>query len=57
MKQREDKQKRLGRINDAFGAMKKIRDLEAKYQRDKDSGDKKHPWKIFARKGDMNNRK
>ena len=35
MKQREDKQKRLGRINDAFGAMKKIRDLEAKYQRDK----------------------
>jgi hypothetical protein len=37
MKQREDKQKRLGRINDAFGAMKKIRDLEAKYQRDKDA--------------------
>jgi hypothetical protein len=37
IKQREDKQKRLGRINDAFGAMKKIRDLEAKYQRDKDA--------------------
>ena len=37
VKQREDKQKRLGRINDAFGAMKKIRDLEAKYQRDKDA--------------------
>ena len=33
----EEKRKRMGRINDAFGAMAKVRDLEAKYQRDKDA--------------------
>ena len=33
----EEKRKRMGRINDAFGAMAKVRDLEAKYERDKDA--------------------